>query len=283
MIGSHVLIRKSRLSPSTPSASSASPAWHHVERGAGRPLVLLHGIGMSSAAWAPLLEALARERRVIAFDLAGFGSSAPLPAGTVPTYENLLAALVQNLKSLGVETPVDLAGNSLGGQLALVAAREGVARSVVALSPAGLWPGRDAPAAVRLTLKLTRFALRRMPRFSERLMRSAAGRTLAFALPVTSRGWRIGAEESVAIARTFRDAAAFDDTLQAAQRFTGGRDITAPLTVAFGSRDWLLTSKSQRRDELPAQARWLRPRGWGHVPMWDDPEGVARLILDATA
>ena len=236
---------------------------------------------MSHAAWAPLMEPLARERRVIAFDIAGFGRSAPLPDGKPPSYENLLGSMRQALRALGIDTPVDLAGNSLGGQLALVAAREGLARSVVALSPAGLWPGRDSPPAVRLTLSATRFALRRMPRFSEALMRSAAGRTLAFALPVTSRGWR--AEESVAIARTFREAAAFDATLKAAQRFTGGDSIRVPVTVAFGTRDWLLTANCQHRDELPAHARWERPRGWGHVPMWDDPKGVARLILDGTA
>ena len=265
------------------SCLSSTPPWHHVERGSGRPLVLLHGIGMSHDVWAPVLDALAMERRVIAFDLAGFGRSAPLPAGRTPTHENLLASMAHTLAEMGIDTPVDMAGNSLGGQLALVAARDGIARSVVALSPAGLWSGPKAPPAVRATLNVTRIALRGLPRFSERLMRSRAGRTLAFALPVTSRGWRIGADESVAIARTFRDAAAFDTTMEASQRFTGGGAITVPLTIAFGSRDWLLTANCQHRDQLPAHTRWLRPRGWGHVPMWDDPAGVARLILDGTA
>src|SRR5690349_3737798 len=60
-----------------------SRPWHHVERGRGRPLVLLHGIGMSHAAWTPVMGRLARERRVIAVDLAGFGRSAPLPDDVV--------------------------------------------------------------------------------------------------------------------------------------------------------------------------------------------------------
>src|SRR5918998_6765863 len=45
-----------------------------LETGAGAPLVLLHGSGMSAPTWAPLLAHL-RDRRVHAFDLPGFGLS----------------------------------------------------------------------------------------------------------------------------------------------------------------------------------------------------------------
>lgn len=53
--------------------------WHHVEKGQGRPLVLLHGIGMSSDAWAAVFDRLAVQRRVIAFDIPGFGRTPGLP------------------------------------------------------------------------------------------------------------------------------------------------------------------------------------------------------------
>jgi len=230
-----------------------------------------------------VLDLLAAQRRVIAFDLAGFGQSPSLPSGTAPTHANLLASLVQTLATLGIATPVDMVGNSLGGQLALVAAREGVARSVVALSPAGLWAGRHAPPQVRMTLNITRWAMRRLPRLADGLLRSPVGRTLAFALPMTSRGWRVGSQEAAAIGKVFREAAEFDTTLAAAERFTGGSRIQVPVTVAFGTRDWLLTRSCQHRDELPAHTHWVRPRGWGHVPMWDDPEAVSQVILDGTA
>lgn len=260
-----------------------SPAWHHVECGQGRPLVLLHGIGMSHAAWLPVIEPLARERRVIALDLAGFGRSAALPGRMVPTQENLLEGLRQTLSALGIDEPVDLVGNSLGGQLALTAAREGLARSVVGLSPAGLWQGVRSPAHTRLILHSAHRVLRRMPRTGEAVARTRLGRTLLFALPMTSMGWRVDAGDALGVVRTFRDSAAFGATLAASQRFTGGERIGLPLTVAFGTRDWLLTRSCQRRDALPAHTRWLEPRGWGHVPMWDDPAGVARLILEGTA
>ncbi|MCC2657106.1 MAG: alpha/beta hydrolase fold [Panacagrimonas sp.] len=257
--------------------------WHHVAHGRGRPLVLLHGIGMSHEAWSPVLEPLARERRVIAVDLAGFGQSAALPQGVAPTQENLLEGLRQTLTALGVNEPVDLVGNSLGGQLALTAAREGLARTVVGLSPAGLWRGQRSPAHTRLILHAAHAALGRLPRLGEAAARVRLGRTLLFALPMTSQGWRLDPDEAVKVVRTFRGAAAFDATLAASTRFTGGERISVPLTVAFGTRDWLLTRSCQNREGLPAHTRWLQPRGWGHVPMWDDPAAVARLILESTA
>jgi pimeloyl-ACP methyl ester carboxylesterase len=260
-----------------------SRVWHHVECGHGRPLVLLHGIGMSSEAWAPVMAPLAEERRVIALDLAGFGRSAPLPRDVAPVQENLLEGLRHTLAALGIAGPVDLVGNSLGGQLALTAAREGFARSVVCLSPAGLWRGRHSPARTRLILRSAHAVLGRFPRLGEAAARAAWGRTLLFALPMTSKGWRLDRHEAMQVVRTFREAASFSPTLEASQRFTGGERITVPLTIAFGGRDWLLTRSCQHRDGLPAHTRWLEPRGWGHVPMWDDPAAVARLILDGTA
>ena len=257
-------------------------SWFHVERGRGRPLILLHGIGMSHAAWAPLMDLLAAERRVIAFDLAGFGRSPALSNAQVPTLHNLAAALKTNLRELGLDEPVDLVGNSLGGHLALTAACEGWVRSVVALSPAGLWAGPQAPARVRGVLNLTRAAVRYGSRIAEPLIQTRVGRTLAFAVPVSSHAAKIPALEALAITRTFAKAEAFDDTMAAVSRFTGGRGINAPITIAFGSRDWLLTRDCQRHDELPEHTRWLHPAGWGHVPMWDDPTAVSELILEGS-
>lgn len=241
--------------------------------------MLLHGIGMSHHAWAPVLPLLSRERRVLAFDLPGFGSTPPLDV--TPTMEHMAEDLQRSLQALGLHEPVDLVGNSLGGLLALTMASQGHARTVTALSPGGLWTGRDAPAAVRATLRVTHWAVTHLPGTARKLADSALGRTLLFAVPVTSTGWRIPAQEARNVIQTHARATAFEPTFQAATSFTSGADIRCPVTVAFGTRDWLLTR--QRCEALPAQTRWLRPRGWGHVPMWDDPPAVARLILDASA
>jgi len=117
--------------------------WHYREWGAGPPLVLLHGIGMSHAAWRAVIPFLRRTRRVIAFDIAGFGETPALASGVAPTAEHLAQSLAKTLEELSLREPVDIAGNSLGGAIALEFAKLGRARSVVAISPACLW--RQAP------------------------------------------------------------------------------------------------------------------------------------------
>ena len=85
--------------------------------------------------------------------------------------------------------------------------------------------------------------------------------------------------------RAMASAPGFRETLRALerQRFTDGAAITVPVTVAFGTRDRvLLPVVARRRGQLPAQTRWVRLRGCGHVPMFDDPEAVAALLLRAS-
>jgi pimeloyl-ACP methyl ester carboxylesterase len=100
---------------------------------------------MSDAAWNAVTPYLRPTRRVIVFDVAGFGSTPPLPSGTLPTIANLVDHLDRSIPELGIEAPTDIAGNSLGGAMALEAAKRGIARSVVAISPIGLWKHRPAP------------------------------------------------------------------------------------------------------------------------------------------
>jgi pimeloyl-ACP methyl ester carboxylesterase len=54
--------------------------------------------------------------------------------------------------------------------------------------------------------------------------------------------------------------------------------ITAPVTVAFGSRDLLLRPGSRRLGQLPPHTRSATLPGCGHLPMADDPAAVAALI-----
>ncbi len=52
---------------------------HHIRRGTGKPLLLIHGLGGAWRSWNPILDDLAAEREVIAVDLPGFGETPPLP------------------------------------------------------------------------------------------------------------------------------------------------------------------------------------------------------------
>ncbi len=258
-------------------------AWHRTETGQGRPLVLLHGIGSSHEAWAPVIGRLAASRRVIAFDLPGHGATAVPPRGTSLEVPGLADQLAVQLEALGIVEPVDLVGNSLGGWISLEAARRGRARSVVALCPAGLWTDRCPASTVRI-FHLTRSLGRRWPGLAPRLLRSPLGRT-ALMWPFVGRPWRTPAAVAVEASGTLVRTPVFDDLLAALlpTRFTGGAAIEVPVTVAFGSRDRILPRRSARSTlELPT-VKWVTLRGCGHVPMWDDPDLVVETILAGTA
>jgi len=254
--------------------------WHHLDEGQGRPLVLLHGIGMSSRAWSPVMASLAGHRRVLAFDVAGFGRSPLLPAHRPPTTVNLVLALREVLTNMGITEPVDIVGNSMGGWMALEAARLGMARSVVAISPAGLW--RRPPMHAKHLFFSMRRVTRRAPGLVKAMLSVPWLREAIMAIPVSTGARHMPADEAFAAALDFANAPGFDATFQQATRFEGGQGIQVPLTVAFGTHDWLLPRQARLRAELPEHTRWLEPAGWGHVPMWKDPQGVVRLILAGT-
>jgi len=243
--------------------------------------VLLHGIGMSGSVWSSVTPYLNATRRVVVFDIAGFGSTPPLPATTPPTSANLAAALEESVRALGLEAPVDIAGNSLGGLIALEAAKRGLARSVVAISPPGLW--RDHAAFhVKYVFRTLRFLATTVPSILKAIMRRSLLRELALSLPISAGSWRMPVDAAVGAIDDLTAATGFEDTFRCTAAPFCGRDIAVPLTVAFGARDWILPKGSQQRDGLPPHARLIRQPSWGHVPLWIDPDGVSRLVLDGT-
>lgn len=120
---------------------------HRVERGQGQPLLCLHGIGSSSAAFAPQLAGLADEHRVVAWDAPGYGSSAD-PDGP-PGMSGYADAVAELVKELG--EPVHLLGVSWGGVIAIQVALSypELLRSLL-LVGASRGAGRSAEAAERL-------------------------------------------------------------------------------------------------------------------------------------
>ncbi|WP_335951958.1 alpha/beta hydrolase [Acinetobacter beijerinckii] len=253
--------------------------WNRLDVGGGRPLILLHGIGMSHKAWNPIIPYLTQSRRVIAFDVAGFGDSPKFDSTRQPNIENLVQELAEQLQKMGIHEPVDIVGNSMGGWMALEAARIGLASSVVAISPAGLW--LESPAHVKVIFFSLRYAIKKMPKLSKYLMKFSVCRELLLAIPIGVGGRKIPELDAVNSLNDFNNASDFERTFSNAGRFIDGQNIKIPLTIAFGTKDWLLTRKDcQMKNELPKDMKWIEPRGWGHVPMWEDPQGVAKLILE---
>jgi len=84
--------------------------------GAGEPVVLVHGVGMAHAIWAPQAEDLARDRLVVAYDMLGHGGSDTPPEGvTLADYAAQLAALLDHL---GIRA-ANVVGHSMGALVAL--------------------------------------------------------------------------------------------------------------------------------------------------------------------
>ena len=105
----------------------ATGAWvEYDEAGQGRPLVLLHAFPLARAMWRPQLGELARDWRVIAPDLRGFGGTSPF-SGT-PSLEQMAEDVAALLDALGVAEPVVLGGLSMGGYVTLAFVRRHAAR-----------------------------------------------------------------------------------------------------------------------------------------------------------
>ena len=138
--------------------TSADGAIHYERSGQGEPLLLLHGIGSGLRIWDPVLPMLTPHYDVIAVDLPGHGESPVLDDSTPPDAATFALALARFMDELGIAT-AHLAGNSLGGWTALELAKLGRARSVAALSPAGLWRGR-APVYDIVLFRVSRWLAR---------------------------------------------------------------------------------------------------------------------------
>lgn len=245
--------------------------------GEGRePLLLLHGLGGSKEIWSPVIGLLATEREPLAIDLPGFGEAPSLAAQVEPSAANLAAAVHERCLELGVERP-HVAGNSLGGWVALEMGRAGWAASVTAISPAGLW---RAPIGERRVN--TRVWARRLRPFVALALHNR--RLLNRALTTfAARPERIPATAGRRLVLGWIDANGYDGANRAMRTHvfdpTGYPDI--PVTLAWGELDRLVAPP--RPERRPAGARFLTLPDMGHTPTWDDPELVARTLLDGSA
>jgi pimeloyl-ACP methyl ester carboxylesterase len=241
-------------------------------------LVLLHGVGSSSAAWDPVRPFL-RTFAVVAIDLPGFGSAAALPRGIPASIPAHADTVERELDARGIET-AHLVGNSSGGWLALELARRGRARSVVALSPAGMWRGwerRYVFASLRVSHALARLAAP----YAETLMRVAALRLGLW--QYFARPRQLTPEQAATALRVMGQSRSFDDLIAwtSRNRPAGLEEIDVPVLIAWGTKDRLLFGRQADRfvAAIPG-AEHRRLPDVGHVPMADYPELVATTIRD---
>ena len=103
-----------------PTANGKTLQLYAEERGHGSPVVLLHGLGGSTYSWRFIAPALARNHRVIAIDMKGFGRSDKVFDTNYSAADQ--AALVASFLQRRSLHNVTLVGHSFGGAVALLTA-----------------------------------------------------------------------------------------------------------------------------------------------------------------
>jgi pimeloyl-ACP methyl ester carboxylesterase len=235
---------------------------------------------MSWRAWRPVLGELERHHDVFALTLSGHRGGTPWPDGTPVRVDALVDSVCHELDEAGLDA-VHVVGNSLGGWVALELARRGRALSCVALSPAGAWRRPFDLARLKGIFALgflvggVSWARRALgPPWLRRLLLEA----------VMQRGDRLPAADVEGFFDDLVAAGTVRDLLRAAQaadHIAPFPTMPCPVRVAWAEHDHIVPWRSYgvpMRDALPGAEFVLLP-GCGHVPMWDDPALVGRVVL----
>ncbi|HET6848070.1 MAG TPA: alpha/beta fold hydrolase [Gaiellales bacterium] len=251
--------------------------------GSGEPLVLIHGLTHRRQAWYPVLDELAEQREVVLVDLPGHGQSPPLEPEGRPVADVLREQFKQFLVEQQLDRP-HVAGNSLGGLIALHAGAEGDARSVTALSPAGFWrtPGQFAYTK-QIFLQACAMSARLGSR-AELLARYRAGRNVMYGM-LCAHPARVSPDQAIGDIRAFmRARPTMKLLLEAAEPFDREIPRDVPLTIAWAARDLVLPPwQAEVARRLYPHGEHVMIRGVGHVPMTDNPRFVAKVLLRGSA
>jgi pimeloyl-ACP methyl ester carboxylesterase len=245
--------------------------------------VLIHGLGHRRQGWDVVLPLLTPYREVITLDLPGHGESPPLRTdgkNAIAVMADEVAAL---LDSLGLNRP-HIAGNSLGGGLALMLASRGLAASATGLSPAG-FPNHGYQMVYARTFFNTALLSGKVMRpVVPTLARSSAGRAALFGLVVAKPGRLSAAQVIGDMAGMAKSGQAVHAVFASFEPFTFGIPDDIPVTIAWGAKDKILSPANARvaRQRVP-RARFLSLDGCGHVPMTDNPDLIAKVLLDGSA
>ncbi len=243
-------------------------------------VVLLHGVTMSGRVWRTVTPLL--EPRLEVHTPTSLGHRGGAEVEKSPTSVSDLVDDIENyLDAEGLDRP-HLAGNSLGGWMAIELARRGRAASVCAISPGGFWDDEGERSRDGTVRTLRRIEL--LGRVSRPLG------VLPHLLPLSRRiGMADVAERADQLSPHHAASAALDlaecvvlaDVLSTHERVAAMDELPCPITLAWAENDRILplrTLGQVARERLP-RARFEILPGVGHVPMFDDPGMVADAIL----
>ena len=263
------------------------------EVGAGPPLVLAHGGLDSCAQWLPILNGLAERHRCLVIERPSNGASDEFAyeAFDGDPRSHMARVMADIWDGLGLEhAPV--VANSMGGLFAMAFAAahpERVDQLILVGAPAGS-EDHPLPNSVRGLVNpvLSSLVVRLMERSTPESGRKFMGRDLVVHPERIARAdLEIGAATARANARRWRRFARWVVDGRQVRSDVGFDDIVAairaPTTIVWGARDAFGTVPAGERLAVDLGADFHVVDDAGHLPWYDDPSAVTRMILDATA
>jgi pimeloyl-ACP methyl ester carboxylesterase len=266
---------------------------HVVQNGApGAPVLLLvHGLGASTAWWNPVVPCLADTYRVIRVDLPGHGRSTG-PSGDgdradalaeygIPAHAKRVGAVLEQLDAHRVAVAI---GHSTGGAVVAELARQHpetiAALTLISTGPSLGADTSDSPLSHLLFARVPGALLWRA--FTEAIVRKSLAS--AFARPTAplpdalvdgTRGM-----SHHALAATARGSAAYIRERTLPDRLT---ELGKPLLVIFGAEDARWRAASAQDYRVVPGARVVVLPEIGHTPMYEDPQTTCDLLLEFAA
>lgn len=240
----------------------------------GTPIVVLHGFCGDRTAFAAVIKAMAGARRVIAFDLPGHGQAVDVVHGHAG---HAAKAVVAALDGLGIER-FHVVGHSMGGATAALIALRLAATlrvaSAVLVAPGGFGPRSNHRLLTALAEATEADALHDvfgqfvddafdLPRSHAREL--AAARAAHPALAAAHR--RVGEGLIDGTGQKVLDRAAIGALPHPVRVVWGREDRVLPVEQAHGLAGTIGVHVFE---------------GVGHMPHWEIPDALARIILETT-
>ncbi len=253
---------------------------------AGRPVVLLHGIGRSLEDWEPQYSLLSEGNRLIGMDLPGFGRTPRRPEPA--SIDALARGVLATLDALGETRPVHLVGNSLGGavSLGILGAAPDRVASVVLVNSGGF--GREVTYLLRLLgiPGVGKALLRRPTRLGALHTERSLYATKSHATPErVAHALALGREPGAAAFMS--EAATALGTLRGVRPewrrdlLTAARANAKPMLIVWGDKDRILPPQhfEAARRAFPHAQSHLFP-ATGHMPQIERATEFATLVRD---
>ena len=245
-------------------------------------LLLLHGVTMSAAAWSDVAPLLSEHFELLVPTAAGHRGG---PRFTGQASIRALTDATEALLDHHGHQSVHIAGNSMGGWMAIELARRGRARSVCAFSPAGFWtPGSPDETRATRTIRRLGHLSRAIQPLAPVAFRSAAVRRIGMR-DIATHAERLTPGQAVESLRDLIGCDVADDLLGTSESVAPLDPLPCPITLAWAEHDRIFPVRvngATAQKRLP-QADFVILPGVGHCPMIDDPALCARTILESAA